>query len=184
MMQGTADKADPVKDCLPLCKVRTAWAQPGGTCLEWQHLGGWVMGIVEGGKPGLYYKILSQPSPHPQKETDSSRNVGWTVISQISWSVPLFPIPLSHCSRNSTSTSALVLSPGGRDEHEVGQTRKRSPFSFHVKDERWGTEGFMSTCPHSYTQLKNIKKPFDHLESNNWYGSTVMMLVLQASQDI
>lgn len=88
------------------------------------------MGIVEGGKPRLHYKIQSQCTLHPKKEMDSSRSVGLNcvVTCWFSGADPLFHIPLSHCSCQSVSGLDLV--------GEMSATRKRRPFSLHVEEER------------------------------------------------
>lgn len=70
------------------------------------------MGMVEGGKPGLHYKVLSQADPWPRKEMGSSKSVVM-IISQVSWAAPICFISPS------SSTSVSVLSPVGRDEEEV-----------------------------------------------------------------
>jgi hypothetical protein len=77
------------------------------------------MGIVEGGKPGLHYKIQSQPTLHPPPKGNGLLKrcgLNCVVISWCSWADPLFHICLSHCSYKSVSVLGLV----GRDEYEVG----------------------------------------------------------------
>lgn len=104
------------------------------------------MGVVEGGKPGLHYKILSLPAPQPTKEMDSSRSVS-VVISQLDGlSVP-YPFLCLTVLITQTQYQSLV----DRDKLEVGQTTKRRPFSLHVEKKRWGAEGFMYAYLRTYT---------------------------------
>lgn len=159
-----------------LC-VRYGQLEPSLAAHAWkdrQHLGSWVVGIVEDGRPRLHYKILSQPSLQPRKEW-TPQEVWVELPSLGSAGQPLCSlVPVSLFTYLN-----LSLSPVSREERDVGHTRKRSPFSIHVEEERWGNWGLYV---HIHTHnSKILKKPFYHWEFSNWCGSTVTMFVLQVS---